>query len=283
MIAAKAERIIWGGQEERDHPIGKGFWWAKGREALNQDWQAGDFSTWINQAVEVKAFGVSFDFVALSELVPADKQAIALRRFSVLANEEWISASDMYSAMQEKVGLELASAALAEACRLGQLGARAMRASCTAPTAGENVTLWQAVEWDVPLWFWRDCTTPKVFLAKWALGKVSGEAHMDGLLQRIELQGLHFHRSGLVNLGLEDKLGAESRGLVSRRGRKPEHQWLDASMAIWGLIFRGELMPENQAAIEKAFQAYLAKGDKEPSESTVRPWAKRIWDEYSKA
>ena len=70
--------------------MGRGFWWAEGHEALNQDWQAGDFSTWINHAVEVKAFGVSFDFVALSELVPADKQATALRRFSVMANDEWI-------------------------------------------------------------------------------------------------------------------------------------------------------------------------------------------------
>lgn len=83
-IAAKADRIVWGEQEERDRIIGKSFWWAEGNEALEQDWEAGDFTTWIDQKIEVKAFNVSFDFKALSDLVPADRQALALRRISVL-------------------------------------------------------------------------------------------------------------------------------------------------------------------------------------------------------
>ena len=84
LIAAKADRIVWSGKEERDHPIRKGFWWAEGHEALEQDWQAGDFKTWIDNKIEVKAFGVSFDFNALSELVPAHLQATALRRIAAV-------------------------------------------------------------------------------------------------------------------------------------------------------------------------------------------------------
>lgn len=91
LIPAKAERIIWNGQEERDKLIGKRFWWAEGQEALEQDWQAGDFTTWINQKDEVKAFGVSFDFAALSELVPADKQAEAMR--TIYPHDEEIRAA----------------------------------------------------------------------------------------------------------------------------------------------------------------------------------------------
>lgn len=118
MIPAKAERIIWNGQEEREKLIGKGFWWAEGHEALEQDWQVGDFTTWIDHKFEVKAFGVSFDFAALSELVPADKQAEALRAISVLGDKDWISATDLYAAMLAKLGPINAGEALSEACRL---------------------------------------------------------------------------------------------------------------------------------------------------------------------
>ena len=36
------------------------FWWAKGHVALDQDWAAGDFSTWIEQTYLWEAFGVKF-------------------------------------------------------------------------------------------------------------------------------------------------------------------------------------------------------------------------------
>lgn len=87
-------------------------------------------------------------------------------------------------------------------------------------------------------------------------------------------------------VGISDEVDgahAEAVGDGVRRGRKPKYDWPAASAAIWGKIYRGELIPENQAAIERAFQAYLTIGDKEPSESTVRPFARTIWDQISKA
>lgn len=80
-----------------------------------------------------------------------------------------------------------------------------------------------------------------------------------------------------------DGAHSEAVGEGVRRGRKPKYDWPAASAAIWGKIYRGELIPENQAEIERAFQAYLTIGDKEPSESTVRPFARTIWDQISKA
>jgi hypothetical protein len=284
LIAAKAERIVWGGKEERDHIIGKGFWWAKGHEALEQDWSAGDFSTWIDHKVEVKAFDVSFDFAALSDLVPAEKQAAALRRISVIASEEWISARDLHLAVLKSTGPSYGSDSLLEACRLGQLGARAMRANCHYRQRSLLLLRWRALEWDVPLWFWRDFTKQGSGTKyEWALNKVSGRGQRDFEDYQIDLQGLHFHRSGLINLGLATDPLADDRPNESRRGRKPEYDWPAANAAIWGKIVRGELIPNSQAEIEKALQAYLAKGDREPSESTVRPYANRIWEEYSKA
>ncbi len=69
----------------------------------------------------------------------------------------------------------------------------------------------------------------------------------------------------------------------TKRGRKPKYDWPAATLAVFGLIYRGDLKPENQADIERALIDHLASGDNTPSESTVRPHARQIWVEYSKA
>lgn len=46
-------------QEWTDLP--KEFWWASGGDALDQDWDAGDFATWIDGKFKWQAFGVKFD------------------------------------------------------------------------------------------------------------------------------------------------------------------------------------------------------------------------------
>jgi hypothetical protein len=51
---------------------------------------------------------------------------------------------------------------------------------------------------------------------------------------------------------------------------------------IWGKLHRGELIPQTQAEIETALILHLTKGDDAPGESTVRPFAKLIWDEFQK-
>ncbi|KHS41597.1 hypothetical protein NJ75_04651 [Novosphingobium subterraneum] len=69
----------------------------------------------------------------------------------------------------------------------------------------------------------------------------------------------------------------------NNRGRRPTYDWHTACSSIWGMLLRSELIPEVQADVEKALITLLAKGDKEPSVSTVRPYAKIIFQEYSKA
>src|SRR5262245_36567615 len=61
LIRARAEQFHLGERVANDCDIPKGFWWAKGHEALEQDWAVGDFSTWIDRgSVQLKAFGVTF-------------------------------------------------------------------------------------------------------------------------------------------------------------------------------------------------------------------------------
>lgn len=77
LIRARAEQFHQGSRTFQNHDIPKEFWWAKGHEALDQDWAAGDFSTWIDQKFELKAFGVTFARADLEKLLPPQAQAKA--------------------------------------------------------------------------------------------------------------------------------------------------------------------------------------------------------------
>lgn len=47
------------------------FWWAEGHEALEQDWEVGDFETWVDQKIKFQAFGVKFHRDDLRAMTPA--------------------------------------------------------------------------------------------------------------------------------------------------------------------------------------------------------------------
>ncbi len=70
MIRARAEQFHYGQRVFQNHDMPKEFWWAEGHEALDQDWAAGDFSTWIEQRTHLKAFGVTFARADIQKLLP---------------------------------------------------------------------------------------------------------------------------------------------------------------------------------------------------------------------
>jgi hypothetical protein len=281
LIKARAETLIWNGESHRLKIIPKEFWWAEGHEALEQDWYSGNLSTWIDQKIEVKAFGVSFDFIALSDLVPAERQAGAMRAFSVMANPDWISAAELHALVFSKARSLLAGAEIIEACRLGKLAGRAMHCIGTIRVAQSSIE-WAALEWDIPLWFWRDFIQPKGSSFDWQLGKLRAKGQRHGNAEQFDLAGIHFHRPGLLNLGLDATNDPSTYPEQAKRGRRPEYNWSEAISAIWGQLHRGDLQPNVQADIERALIAHLTVGDKEPSESTVRPFASNIWQEFNK-
>jgi hypothetical protein len=71
LIHARADRFMMDERSEDNFEIPKEFWWAEGHEALKQDWEAGDFDTWLNQKHHLRAFGVSFLRAEIEKLVPA--------------------------------------------------------------------------------------------------------------------------------------------------------------------------------------------------------------------
>ena len=48
LIRAKAEKFVIEVETLDDAIVPERFWWARGEAALDQNWTAGDFETWIN-------------------------------------------------------------------------------------------------------------------------------------------------------------------------------------------------------------------------------------------
>ena len=70
MVRTRAALFVWergaarGDKEEirdEDADLPQDFWWANGEGALVQNWEAGDFTTWIDNKFQWRAFGVKFD------------------------------------------------------------------------------------------------------------------------------------------------------------------------------------------------------------------------------
>jgi predicted nucleotide-binding protein len=71
LIRARAEQFHFGKRKFHNHDIPEVFWWAEGHQRLEQDWAAGDFSTWIERgSVQLKAFGVTFARADIQKLLP---------------------------------------------------------------------------------------------------------------------------------------------------------------------------------------------------------------------
>jgi hypothetical protein len=70
LIQARAQRFIRDGRARDGVEIPAEFWWARGHEALEQNWKSGDFETWIKQRIHLKAYGVSFLRSQIEAIVP---------------------------------------------------------------------------------------------------------------------------------------------------------------------------------------------------------------------
>ncbi|HEV7601608.1 MAG TPA: hypothetical protein VGO49_15315 [Bradyrhizobium sp.] len=70
LIRACAEQFHAGQRISHNYDVPKEFWWAEGHQALEQDWLSGDFSTWIDHKILLKAFGVTFARADIQKLLP---------------------------------------------------------------------------------------------------------------------------------------------------------------------------------------------------------------------
>lgn len=75
MIKTKAERFIRDKKVSDNVELPGEFWWARGEEALKQNWITGDFETWIGQTHYLRAYGVRFLKSDILKMIPKIEEA----------------------------------------------------------------------------------------------------------------------------------------------------------------------------------------------------------------
>lgn len=279
LVKARATLLQTDSERKTSVIIPPEFWWAEGHEALEQDWEAGDFSTWVEQRHKMQAFGVTIALSGLLEMISFERAPIIARSLSVASNPDWISTKDARSLVYESLQIKTTGSTevIAAQARLGFVAARAVHAKGNYRVRYENGWHWEEREWDIPAWFWQEFVRA-IPPGGWDLGNLSGEGCSPIQLVQMELSGIYFHRASIDAICRPHN--SQTLPPPTPRGRRPEYAWSAATSAIWGRLHRAELIPDTQADIERALIKLLAKGDKEPSESTVRPYAKVIWKEF---
>lgn len=284
IISARAKLFTVGERQKPMFNIPTKFWWAGGHEALEQDWRNGDFSTWIDREFHWQAFGVEFSAAAVLDMIDFEQRATVARSLSVAGNSAWVSAMDARAIAYKQMGFTATTAewTILEQGKLGFLAARAVLAQ--ASTFRGYSWTWEEREWSIPFWYWDRFVEGRECEQDWIKGRFVGSGRGPDGIGWMELSGVYFTRHCLASAGLvPPDIPSVDEPEPEKRGRKPVYDWDAAVTSIWGQIYRGDLKPQTQAQIETALQKLLSTRDREPSESTVRPYASRIWAEIAKA
>ena len=197
MLTGKAKLFCSDNEQKSDCIIPAKFWWARGGAALEQDWKAGDFSTWLDQKIELRAFGVEFELDGVLTLLPIERRPLVARSLSVDSNPDWLATRVALELIVEleKTYAQAAMRRLIQLCSLGFVAARAVQ--MTRRRDKHAAILSVEREWDVPTWFWREIASSSNARIDWALGSFGGTGYVDRQYIRVDLTGVHFLRAAL--------------------------------------------------------------------------------------
>ncbi|QNO27641.1 hypothetical protein EEB18_001190 [Sphingopyxis sp. OPL5] len=201
LVQARAQILVLPDTKYSDANIGAEFWWAEGKAALEQNWVTGDFSTWIDQKYQVKAFGVSFFAADIYAIVPGAQ----------ITSGRWINSGDAVNlvAAEAAVTPTGALAAIIRCCanQLLESRCRTLRWQY-ADRLGS--TLDEVIEDDlIPAWFWSSSASHPDAVLNWKSGNFAGpgETDLDEYCQA-QARGVAFERVALsdaIELALKSK------------------------------------------------------------------------------
>ncbi|WP_260581344.1 hypothetical protein [Sphingopyxis sp. PET50] len=187
LIQARAETLILPSGKHSNANIGEDFWWAEGGAALNQNWTTGDFSTWINQKFQVKAFGVSFLADDIYAVVPG----------SGVKAGRWIDCADAVEHVADAaaVSTDQALAAIIHCCanRLIESWCRAL--NCQYPDSYDPDD--EIEDGVMPTWFWMTSARHPDAILNWRSGNFAGPGETEGGYCQAQAKGVSFARASL--------------------------------------------------------------------------------------
>lgn len=186
--------------------------------------------------------------------------------------EEWIAAAEAARVLKPTFGTYDAQMTICKRAHSGMIRARAQRFIVDSITRD-------------------DCEIPKEFW--WAEGHqsltqnwVAGDFDTWSRDKQTHLQafGVSFLRAEIEKLipaSAPTALQAPAAPAVIASGRPPADWWDDLWVEICRQLYGGELIPKKQGDIETAMKEWLAKRNQHPSDSTIRPRARKLWQAIS--
>ncbi len=281
LVQARAFLLIAGEKSLGVAEVPAKFWWAEGHDALQQNWLAGDFGTWID-GEHWQAFGVTFALEGLLDMIDFERRPLVRHSWSVASNPDWVTAQDARAFVYNEIGAQpaLAGAILLDKCRLGFVASRAVLAQ---HSTNADSGRWQLEEreWDVPLWFWERFTVNGSSSQDWERGVFSGSGVIPMVGRAsITLTDVRFSRVSIESLRPAVQNTPSVEVAPARTGgRPPAAFWDDLWCSVWGDIYRGDLKPSRQADIERAMLNWASDKGHELAETTAKQRARRLFDE----
>jgi len=237
---------------------------------------------------------IAFQFVP-GKLELANLPVSGFPRILAIMAEHWIPSAEAiefvaqrYDASKRYADFDVALA-VAEEALLKRLSSGALRARASKghmnwgdPFLMENETDFENDCLPASFWSTLSRSDHRDRNLDWVLGDFSYTFGQNDYCASGDAFDVHFDARGIP--GSFGSVEADSAATKDQRsaGRPAKFDWPKTVLAIFGLIYRGDLKPENQAEIERALIAHLDDKNGGPSQSTVRPYAKLIWEEYNK-
>jgi hypothetical protein len=270
LVPTRAARFIQDRETRDNIDVPAGFWWAGGHEALEQNWVAGDFSTWIDQRWHWKAYGVRFHRDDILAMIPA--VAPAARE---TVGDDLVSSAHALRSVTEACGDELAAAGiLLDWAKAGELAGHARTYQVTIEGGPITTERDKALEPDD--WNCFDALEPASLMT--GIVTETGWDSWKRETVTTRMTGLRF--SGVMLAGLLETLPTVhlSMGPPTQGGRPPANWWEDLIIDIFAKIYRGDLKPERQSHVEDAMNDWLVAHSHSASGSTVRKRARKVWE-----
>ena len=291
IIVAKAHVLFLGDQRLEDADVPAYFWWAKANAALTQKWPSGDFSTWIDNQLHCRAYGVTFRENDIEAMLPSGRTSKSKLNPAVGGN--YASAAHCVDELCHQLGCtkQEAAAHIARFCRARLIEARCGRFWCEVTDRyGANEE--ESSHVAIPAWFWEHCAMGPDAILDWQSGTFAGRGRIDGDLHKVRIKGAEFDVSGIIEL--EAMLREQDNGDVqkpvpatgtrpdtptepgARGGRQKSEKWADWIAELVSYIHE-EGIPngsgaEGQDAVIGAVDERLAaQGFESLSRTTVQP------------
>lgn len=270
LLIGRADLFISRGARSKNALVPDWFWWARGYEALKQNWASGDFSTWTDGKHHHEAFGVRFELESFLACLPEERRADVRRSLSVVGQPDWVAVSVALSRLQAGVARDATSvkALLAGQCEAGVIASRALIVEGRNEQPGEENPDWACREWDIPAWVWRAIAIEGDELFDWSAGALLRPITGPDGPTISRLSGIYVWEPSLGGLDITAPASAPAPAKAPGRPAIPFGE--EMLCEVWAQIYEGKFTTPKKADLVRTMQDWPARNGHELPDTTAK-------------